>query len=409
MTVRGALLAAVVLCTVVQLASASFWVRQFDSPNTATAIARNLSARGRYEGGSPRIWRPYSEPSDRFQWFQLPGEPLYLAGVWRLLPEPLHRYAHVPVTALLVASVASVASLIGGARLALATGLVGSLQPFVVLHGPVWDDTFLSAALVWFSVGVVVADIQGSAPRWQLLALPLAAGWAAITRLEPQMIFASLAVIACLPSGRRLRLPAGLAALGVLLALGAWGLRNRAVVGQFQIGSSHDGITLWESNGPYARQAVLRGQVEVLTWDPAIMLPYWQRTRSMTETEADRFFTREALGYVTTHPGQVLLNSVLKFGLSLVGIDPSQPLVSPRNLAAAASAVALLALGLRGLFLLSPDPLFWRLAGVLALAVTAMLLAGPIGLRYRITADGLLWIGAAAALLHYLPRTPKAA
>ncbi|MBI3695944.1 MAG: hypothetical protein HY238_14025 [Acidobacteria bacterium] len=79
------------------------------------------------------------------------------------------------------------------------------------------------------------------------------------------------ACIGAVPALRPLRVAAATLSLSVLLALTTSGLRNRLVTGEFALGSSHDGITLWEFNGPYTKQTLCLRQVEALPYDFGIM------------------------------------------------------------------------------------------------------------------------------------------
>src|SRR5262249_51058820 len=153
------------------------------------------------------------------------------------LPGSAARYLHVPVTTLFVTAIAAVGLLIGGVRLGALAGTFASLDPFVLFHGPVWDDTFLSAALVWTVFALILASARrpgllGPAGTAALkgppyvLAIALCAAIAAITRLQAQLVLSLVAIAAIvIPSLRPLR-RAGLAVLtGVVVALTLWGAR----------------------------------------------------------------------------------------------------------------------------------------------------------------------------------------
>src|SRR5258708_15108055 len=138
-----------IFCLALQLAAVRF-VPSFETPNASLLIARNLAEHGSY--GCNVCWSRLHGPDagseqGPLRMFHLPGEPLLLAASFRFLPPPVLHYIHIPVTVLLLMTAVYWGLKLGGAAVAITTGVVASLQPFILLHGPVWDDTFLSAAL----------------------------------------------------------------------------------------------------------------------------------------------------------------------------------------------------------------------------------------------------------------------
>ena len=412
--------ATAVLCIALQIASATWLVNDFDTPNASTIVARSLVERGRYAvafGG--RLWGPSSPHArDSLRFYVLPGEPLFLATSFKVVPERLHSFIHVPVTALLIAAVAAFAATVGGARLALATAIVASVQPFVVMHGPVWDDTFLAAALQWSALALLAAMLFG---KWPQRTIPigvatagaaLALGVAAIVRGDVPLFVALLAIIVWRrPALRALRRPVVYCALASAAALTVWGARNRAVVGSFAIGSSHDGITLWESNGPYTAAAIERGQVMMLSGQPDLMHALWSNTRDMSEPEANRYFARQAVRYVAAHPVDELLLMARKAFYTLTAIRPELRLMSSRNVVGIVSNVVTFVLAAFGIGSLWQDRERARRSGpflllVMPLVLTGALaiLIGPIGMRYRIALDGVLWLFAGMGVLRIVDR-----
>ena len=403
------------LCIALQIASATWLVKDFDTPNASTIVARSLVARGRYAvafGG--RLWGPSSPHArDSLSYFVLPGEPLFLAASFKVVPERLHPYIHVPVTVLLIAAVSAFAAAFGGPRLALVTAVVASLEPFVVVHGPVWDDTFLSAALQWSALALLAAILWR---KWPPRSLPLsvaaagaaiAIGVAAVVRGDVPLFLALLALVVWrTPSLRSLRCPVMYCALASAVALTAWGVRNQAVGGSFALGSSHDGITLWESNGPYTVAALKRGQVMMLSGQPDLMRAFWSDTRDMSEPEANRYFARQAVRYVVAHPVDELLLMARKAFYTLTAIRPELPLMSSRNLVGIVSNVVTFVLVALGVGALWRDrepagrisPVLLLLLPLLLTGVLAILI-GPIGMRYRIALDGVVWMFAGIGVL----------
>jgi hypothetical protein len=319
---------------------------------------------------------------------------------------------------LFVNAVAAVGFWTGGRALGLAAGAIASLDPFVIAHGAVWDDSFLAAALEWTIFAGLVGTLaaartgetaQASARRMGLFALlGVLAGLAALTRSSSQVILGVVGLgLIARPAFRPLRAAGWAILLGIALALVAWGARNHRVLGEFQFGSSHDGITLFESNYATARPSLLRtGVVESYTLDDLGV--HFGAVAPMREFDADRYFRRQAVAYATDHPLDVLATGVLKLALSLTGVHLGQPLTSMRNLVALAANAVLILAGVWGWRRWRSDArerpamrLVVFLCVVAATLTCLGLLAGPAGIRYRVDATGFLYLGAAAAFISF--------
>lgn len=388
-------------CAVLQLLSATFLVHDYETPNGSTVIARHLAATG--ELSLPSFHRPVRiAPEDRQQpirAFHLPGEPALLAAGFRVLPSGLHRYIHVPVTVLFVTAVAAVAFVLFGPRTAAATGAIASLDPFIVYHGPVWDDAVLVAALEWSILAIVTTQLAGMrvARPW-VAAVGVMAGYAALTRLQPQfelaLIGAALVVVPLWQPARRL----GIAALiGISVAICAWGVRNLLVLGTFFLGTSHDGQTLWQHNHARARESILQTGI-------AQTLAPIDHPASGSEIDVDRAFKRDAIDYLRRHPGDATITASLKVTVSILGIDFGSRSRLRNAIAAASNAVLLVltALGYRvwrRQFAVDPVAGYLVWCGAIIVGVTLLMLAiGPVGIRYRIAATGFGYLLAALAL-----------
>ena len=383
-------------CLVLQVVSATLRPQGFETPNTATWTARTLVERGEFASGN-------------FRAYHLPVEPLYLAAGFTMLPAGGWRYLHVPVAVLLVAAIAAVAFTIGGPPLGIAAGTIAAIDPFVLVHGPVWDDTFLAAALEWSIFAMLIgiaAHAERPSSRVTLTLLLLAAGLAALTRTQSQV---TIAVLACalllVPRLKRLR-PAGAAMLaGLAIALGAWGARNAQLLGTFQIGSTRDGKALFESNCAYTRQGIRElGGVGHFTLHCSP--PQVTHAFGLNEVESDRALRRYAIDYITSHPWDVAKTAAFKTVVSLSGYDFRSRPLSARNVVSAGAALLLIGLGLPGLLRAWSTLADSRLRDMALLlsatvvTVTLVMLAiGPTGLRYRISLAGLLHIGIAAAIV----------
>jgi 4-amino-4-deoxy-L-arabinose transferase-like glycosyltransferase len=141
------------------------------------------------------------------------------------------------------------------------------------------------------------------------LAAGVLAGAAAVTRLQGLLFLGAVClVILVWPRLRRVRLHAVLILLFMGMSLGAWGMRNKSGARHFLIGTTHDGITLWEANYPSAREALVRfGTVEPL--DQERMIDDFARTQTLDEYQANQYFTQRGTRYILEHPGDVALTA----------------------------------------------------------------------------------------------------
>jgi len=408
------------LCLIIQIAVATWIPIQWETPNFASAIARNLASGGSFVCDAGwRLHGPAGGPeAGAVRMFHLPGEVLYLAAAFRWLPSFLLHYVHVPLTVLLVLATVYVGCRLHGPRLGWFAGFFASLQPFVILHGPVWDDAFLSAATEW-TVFALLFSLHGGGPgvagpvktpALRLLAIGLLAGYAAITRSSSQVFLAGTALLTLFtPSLRQLRSGAVAMLIGIALAVGSWGVRNQLTMGTWVVGTSHDGITLWESVYPSAREALLtRGQTERL--NEQRMQDDFANTARMTELEANRYFTHRALQYMLAHPLDVARTATIKLAVGMSGWSPPESPFTPRNLVAIVSNALLLLLAAHGAMTMQfpggwPGPRLWLVIVAMAvLSFLALTCVGPVGLRYRMSLEPVLWILAAGSLLHWFKK-----
>jgi hypothetical protein len=235
------------------------------------------------------------------------------------------------------------------------------------------------------------------------------AGYASITRASSQLVLLTVGLAAVLLRQLRPIRREGLAAVaGIVLALSVWGFRNYRVMGEFAIGSSHDGISLWESVYPSAREALLTfGQTERLNY--LRMEDDFARTRTLGELQANRYFLQRSLRYILAQPGDVLRTAVVKIAVGLLGLRMEDSLFSARNLVAAMSNALLLAFAGYGAVVMqineAPYRVLWRCIWAASLLGYMMFaIIGPVGLRYRISLEPVLWILAAGGVTHLAER-----
>lgn len=403
------------LCALAQIGAALWLVDSFDTPNDATDIAKNLVATGEYlDYAGWRLYGSVQPQSDMpLQMHQLPGEALYLAAGFSWLPASLWRFLHLPVMLLLVGSIMWCTRHFFGKPAAVIAGLLATAHPFLLLHGPVWDDTFVTAALDWLIVAVLLYLLgkhQRDSRYWGCCALLfVAAGFSVITRMQPLMVLGALVVAGLLwPPLKILRLPLCVMALGMATTLGSWAVRNHMISGQWIFGSTHDGVALWSSVYPHASAAIESGQLDYLNDD--YMQQYWTAAAGMTEWEADNYFKQLAVDHILANPLATIRLGLVKLGLTFSGMNPGLALLTPRNvvalltnlLAATAVVFALLAIDYRQW---SNEKRLFVLFGFCSVGSSVLLcFIGPVGWRYRLELEGFVLMAAALSICRLLWR-----
>jgi hypothetical protein len=415
---RRVLLTVLILAALTQtMVAMRHSVEDLSSPNAATPIGHSLAERHVFEGGwwarlrGPEATNDPGEP----RMFHLPGEPLYTAGGLIVLPKSFWRFIHVPVTTLLIGCAAWWGIKLGGRVMGLLTGLIGMFHPFVLLHGVVWDDTFLGAALDWLGAAIVLGVLMhpGRKMRWPTwIVLCVVTGYTAITRAASQLVFVLLAgtllMFRTLPPARML----GIAMLlGMAVSVGAWGLRNRVVSGEFFAGSTHDGITLWESVYPSAIEALVKtGAPERM--NNQRMLDDFARTRHMSELKANTYFLQRARSYILSHPWEMIRTGFIKLGDDLSGWSFDEPAGGARNITSVVSNSLMILLALPALWRgrmwrdCQKPVRMWFVAVLIAQGGTTLFLlfVGPTSLRYWMSVQPVLWMGDAWTVIRLLGR-----
>jgi len=144
----------------------------------------------------------------------------------------------------------------------------------------------------------------------------------------------------------------------------------------------------------------------MLSGQPDLMSELWSDTRLMSEPEANRYYGKRALQYVVAHPIKELQLMARKAFFTLTGLRPELPPASLRNLVGVASNIITFLLAVIGIGALLHDrqqarrirPFLLMLLPLVLTGVGAVLI-GPIGMRYRIAIDGVVWILAGLGVL----------
>lgn len=231
---------------------------------------------------------------------RMPLYPLFLAPCAALgsVGVLLARLAQAVVGAATVIVAHRLARAAAGPRAALIGGLLVACDPFGIFFGNLLLTetlfTFLAVALTGCAWAVVARPTENRA-AWvglaglgalAVLTRPTAAGWLPLLWL----------LIVALGRERH-RLWPRLAACPVVLAmlLLPWGLRNKAVLGDYAWLSTNGGVTLYDAQGPQAdgssNQAFLQQMPEL---------------RAMGEVERDRTLARLAIEQMRADPNRVL-------------------------------------------------------------------------------------------------------
>lgn len=399
------LTALLLICAVIQVLSATFVRSDFATPNASTHIARYMLETGTY---GLNAWHRLKGTDDAsltngpMRMFQLPAEPLYQYVSFRVLPAYLQRYCHIPFVLLFVLAVFLVADAVLGRTRAIVTALIVTLHPFIIVHGPVWDDATMGAACEWSCLALLLTVQRKHLGRYVLLFV--CAAVAALARTQSQLFLGILGLLIVAVPRLRSHWRKGLALLaGVVLAVAAWGIRNYSISGAFVTGTTHDGITLYESNYPHEREALIRtGQTEGL--NNLYMQRDFAYTATLTEAAANRFFTKRGVDVILHRPHVAWLrDAVFKLVASLLGFHPELAMSNVHNLLQVLPNGLLLVASVFGAMRLPRSrfaiPAMFALAVALMTCLTfAMLLIGPVGFRYQMSMLGVYSIFAASAV-----------
>jgi hypothetical protein len=198
-------------------------------------------------------------------------------------------------------------------------------------------------------------------------------------------------------------------AAGMAVSIGLWTARNALVFGALFMGSSHDGLTLFESTYAHARAAIVQtGTIEGLS--QTHLDEQFAHAASLGELDADTYYRRTAWHYIRSNPLDVAWTAGLKLAVSLTGADLSTSLLSLRNTVTVVTRVALLLVGSWGLVLAWPrsriadEPhmhALFLMFGLTVVLTMAMLALGPNGLRYWMSAAGFLYVGVGVVIARY--------
>ena len=343
-----------------------FWVGQPLTRDEVEylSLARSLSA------GQGFVPDPLIGPADPFG--RAPGYPLFLAviGAGRSVVTSVPRaviIAQAAVAGVGILLIGVLALRLAGARAAGAAAIIAALYPPLV-----WTSSrIFSEALFWPLALVVLYlfDRAVLAARPSMIAVGIAGAAVGATILvRPGFIlFVPLAGIWLLL--RQQRSAAAALALGVLLAIAPWTIRNLGHYGRFVLVASEGGITFWTGNHPLA---VGDGDMAA---NPALKRAS-QALRAnhpgLTEEDMEGIYYREAFAWIADHPVDWLALEARKLFYLVVPVGPSYRLHSARYYGASVTSyAALLPIAVAGLLAcrrrLGRTPGLWLAVGAAAL------------------------------------------
>lgn len=400
------LLAIAALAVALRLAFGfGYWV---DQPLTRDereylSLARNLRAGNGfvYDAGM-------TDPFGR-----APGYPAFLAVAGGGHTETTSVPAMVKVTQSLVGALgvllaAALASRLAGPRAAIAAAMFTAVYPPLV-----WISSYAFSEAIFWPLGLFVAWLfdrantaTQPADRVRLaLACGLLAGAGVLIR--PALLF-FLMLAAPYWAWRRRWVPIAALALGSILVIGPWTVRNFMAHGRFVLVASEGGVTFWTGNHPLA---IGDGDMAA---NPAIKIES-QRLRArfphLNEEQMEPVYYREAFQWIRSHPLDWLSLQARKVFYTIVPTGPSYRLHSRLYTTASIVSYGLALMGaLVGLWRwkdqLGTLPGLWLLVGS---ALLVCLIFFPQE-RFRIPViDPALLILAAAALAPRASLPPAAA
>jgi tetratricopeptide (TPR) repeat protein len=254
--------------------------------------------------------------------YQAPLYPYFLGGLYSVAGHDLlaARLVQAAIGASACAALWYAASLLVGPRAGIVAGLMLAFYPPAIFFDALLQKSVLDVFFVSLSLAAMArAASTGGRGAW--LGLGLSLGALSLTR-ENALALAAVALAwaylrtersssRVLPFVAPRTGPAVLVAAGLALALAPVIARNAAVGGGFYLTTSQLGSNLYIGNNPQADGSYValrtgRGSPEFERLD-ASALAEQSVGRPLTPAEVSAFWTRRALDYIQTRPGEWLL------------------------------------------------------------------------------------------------------
>jgi len=302
-----------------------------------------------------------------------PGYPTFLALVGGGVAESVERVpASVKIAqsmagAIGVVLIAVAAFRLGGARSAKAAAAIAAIYPPLV-----WVAGYAYSESIFWPIGLGLALVMSRAlestrqEMWKrAIILGLFAGVSILVRAAT-LLFVPLSALWLIYKRRWITL-AGMA-IGLVLVLTPWTIRNLNFYGHFVLVASDGGVTFWTGNNKLAT-----GEGDMAA-NPHLKLANQElraRHPHLSEEQMEPIYYQESLGWIREHPGDFVWLMARKVFYTVVPIGPSYKVHSARYFwASVLSYGLLLPLAAIGAWRLGPQRS--RLAGMWILAAAAV-------------------------------------
>ena len=271
-----------------------------------------------------------------------PGYPVFLALVGGGGADSVDR---VPVSvkiaqsfagAIGVVLIAVAAFRLGGARSARAAATIAAIYPPLI-----WVAGYAYSESIFWPIGLGLALLMGRALEqkpgillsekysrlgiWQpAIVFGLFAGVSILVRAAT-LLFVPLSALWLIYKRRWITL-AGMA-IGLVVVLTPWTIRNINFYGHFVLVASDGGVTFWTGNN---RLATGEGDMAANPHLKFANRELRDRHPHLTEEQMEPIYYQESLGWIREHPGDWLWLMARKVFYLVVPIGPSYTLHSPR-------------------------------------------------------------------------------
>jgi 4-amino-4-deoxy-L-arabinose transferase-like glycosyltransferase len=315
-----------------------YWVNQTLNRDEIEylSLTRHLTATGVYDF-EPELKAGHVQPFGR-----APGYPffLYLIGAGKAPAESVPasvKIAQSIVGGLGVIVIGWAGYRLGGRRSAMAAAALAAFYPPLI-----WISGYVYSEAVFWPVGISLALIVTHMlttvgdEKWKWAALSGVATGLAILLRAATMPFAPI-LIAWLLWKRQFTAIAGVA-IGLMLVLGPWTVRNYLHHGRFVLVASDGGVTFWTGNNSLAT-----GEGDMAANPQLKLVNQTLRAHhpTLSEEELEPIYYRESFWWIRTHPLDWLWLMVKKVFYLIVPIGPSYRVHSTRYYLASVLSLAL--------------------------------------------------------------------
>jgi 4-amino-4-deoxy-L-arabinose transferase-like glycosyltransferase len=294
------------------------------------ALARSLTL------GKGFLYDQPPESSDTPRFGRAPGYPVFLtlvgAGVGEFdATPPQVKAAQSIVGAIAVWLVGAIARRAAGPRAGVAAACVAAFYPPLVwICAYVFSEALFStmalAAVVLLNFSLDRARSQTATKQSALTGAAIAGittGAAMLVR--PAMAF--FVPIACIWLAARRQLVLAVAlALGALIIVGPWTIRNVGVYHRLVFIASEGGVTFWTGNHP---RATGEGDMAANPEIKVSEIAFRRGHPGLSQEELEPLYYRDALRYISSHPGWWLGLLLKKTFYTVVPVGRSYALHSP--------------------------------------------------------------------------------